>query len=129
MAEHLTALVIGGGIAGMSAAIALRRAGLAVDLIDRDPHWRVYGAGITITGSTLCPMGKLGILDEVLRQGYAAHGIDIRSADGKPMFSIETQNEALGDIPAQAGSCAKPWTGSCRRRFLPSSPACNWVSP
>jgi len=103
MAEHRTALVIGGGIAGMSAAIALRRAGLAVDLIDRDPHWRVYGAGITITGPTLRAMGKLGILDEVLRQGYAADGIDIRSADGTPMFSIETQNEALGDIPSAGG--------------------------
>ena len=26
---------------------------LHVDLVDLDPHWRVYGAGITITGATL----------------------------------------------------------------------------
>ena len=46
-------LVVGGGIGGMAAAIALRRRQVAVELIDIDPEWKVYGAGITITGPTL----------------------------------------------------------------------------
>lgn len=103
MAEARTALVIGGGIAGMSAAIALRNAGWSVDLIDRDPQWRVYGAGITITGPTLRAMGRLGILGQVLSMGYAADGIDICSADGRHMFSIDTRNEALGTMPSAGG--------------------------
>ena len=45
-----TALVVGGGIGGMATAISLAERGVAVDLIDIDPDWRVYGAGITITG-------------------------------------------------------------------------------
>ncbi|WP_137133260.1 FAD-dependent oxidoreductase [Rhizobium sp. FKY42] len=49
MADRRKALVIGGGVAGMSAAISLREAGLEVHVCDQDPHWRVYGAGITIT--------------------------------------------------------------------------------
>jgi 2-polyprenyl-6-methoxyphenol hydroxylase-like FAD-dependent oxidoreductase len=47
------ALIVGGGIGGMAAAIALSERGVKVDLIDLDPQWRVYGAGITITGPTL----------------------------------------------------------------------------
>ncbi|WP_064694960.1 FAD-dependent monooxygenase [Rhizobium aegyptiacum] len=103
MAEKRKALIIGGGIAGMSAGIALREAGLAVDLCDQDPHWRVYGAGITITGPTLRAMGRLGILDAVLEHGYTADGIDICFVDGKPLFRIDTRNDALGDIPTAGG--------------------------
>jgi 2-polyprenyl-6-methoxyphenol hydroxylase-like FAD-dependent oxidoreductase len=44
-----TALVVGGGIGGMATAISLAERGVRVDLIDLDPDWRVYGAGITIT--------------------------------------------------------------------------------
>ena len=49
MATLNKVLVVGGGIGGMSAAITLRRSGAQVDLVDLDPGWRVYGAGITIT--------------------------------------------------------------------------------
>jgi NADPH-dependent 2,4-dienoyl-CoA reductase/sulfur reductase-like enzyme len=45
-------LVVGGGIAGMSFALRMRRYGWAVDLVESDPDWRVYGAGISITGPT-----------------------------------------------------------------------------
>ena len=38
-----TVLIIGGGIGGMAAAISLRKLGIAVDLIEIDPQWRVYG--------------------------------------------------------------------------------------
>ena len=103
MADRRKALIIGGGIAGMSAAIALREAGLEVRLCDQDPHWRVYGAGITITGPTLRAMGRLGILNAVLEQGYAADGIDICSAEGRLLFQLDTRSKALGAIPSAGG--------------------------
>ena len=34
------ALVVGGGVGGMSAALALARRGVKVELADADPHWR-----------------------------------------------------------------------------------------
>lgn len=42
------ALVIGSGIRGMSCAIALRRSGWSVELIDIDPAWRALGAGLPL---------------------------------------------------------------------------------
>ena len=45
-------LIIGGGIAGMCAAIELRKRKHQVDLVELDPNWRVYGAGITLSGPT-----------------------------------------------------------------------------
>ncbi len=50
MAAIQKALVIGGGFSGMAAAIQMRNAGIAVDLIEIDPNWRPEGAGISLSG-------------------------------------------------------------------------------
>ena len=42
-------LVIGGGIGGLTAAIALRARGFAVTVIERDPDWSVYGVCLLYT--------------------------------------------------------------------------------
>jgi 2-polyprenyl-6-methoxyphenol hydroxylase-like FAD-dependent oxidoreductase len=62
-------LIVGGGIAGMSLAILLAKRGIAVDIAEIDPAWKVYGAGITITGPTLRALRRVGVLDEVLAVG------------------------------------------------------------
>jgi 2-polyprenyl-6-methoxyphenol hydroxylase-like FAD-dependent oxidoreductase len=84
------ALIVGGGIAGMSAAIALRRLGISIDLIDLDPQWRVYGAGITITGPTLRAFKALGVIDAVLAQAYAGDGIRVCAVDGTIIEELPT---------------------------------------
>lgn len=117
MPEPRRALIIGGGIAGMSAGIALRKAGFIVELCERDPHWKVYGAGITITGPTLRAMGQLGILDDVLAQGYAADGIDVCAVDGTPMLCIDTRDDALAGIPS-AGGILRPVLHAILSRHL-----------
>ena len=78
-------LVVGGGIGGMTAAIALKRKGVAVTLIDSDPNWRVYGAGITITGMSLRAFDDLGVLDEIRARGYVHNGMRPRRFSGEPM--------------------------------------------
>lgn len=97
------ALIVGGGIGGMSAAIALRKIGWEVVLIDLDPEWRVYGAGITITGPTLRAFGELGILEQVLKKGFAADGLVIRNVAGEVISSVPTPVRGVGDIPGTGG--------------------------
>ena len=61
--QHLSkVLIIGGGFAGMSAAIELRKHGIAVDLIEIDAGWRSYGAGLTLGGAALRALGTVGVL-------------------------------------------------------------------
>lgn len=103
MATAKRALVIGGGIAGMSAAIGLIEAGMEVHLIDRDPDWKVYGAGITITGPTLRVMERLGILEHVLDEGYAADGILACDAQGRVVAEIETDGGGREGLPGAGG--------------------------
>lgn len=98
-----TALVVGGGVAGMSAALSLHEAGVAVRLIDRDPDWKVYGAGITITGPTLRVMRRLGILDRVLAEGWTADGILVCNMAGQVVSEISTAAGSLEGLPGAGG--------------------------
>ena len=102
MAGVNTVLVVGGGIAGMSAAISLRKVGVEVDLIDADPQWRVYGAGITITGPTLRAFQHLGVLDDVLDVGATADGLKVCSVSGQMLSEIVTPRLGPG-IPGAGG--------------------------
>jgi len=59
-------LVIGGGIAGLSAAIALRRAGARVDVYEQGRDIREIGAGLSVWANGLDALERLGALDPVL---------------------------------------------------------------
>jgi 2-polyprenyl-6-methoxyphenol hydroxylase-like FAD-dependent oxidoreductase len=104
------ALVVGGGIGGMSAAIMLSRQGVQVDLVDLDPHWRVYGAGITITGATLRAFKAIGILDEVMADAYTGDGIQVCDRGG----------QRLAVVPTPAAEPGLPGCGGIMRPLLHS---------
>lgn len=97
-----TALVVGGGIGGMATAISLAERGVAVDLIDLDPEWRVYGAGITITGPTLRAYRRLGMLEEIKRQGAITSKTRLFRFDGMHMLDLEEPVIEEG-LPATGG--------------------------
>ena len=103
MSEIRSALIVGAGIGGMSAAIRLRSRGIAVDLVERDPDWRVYGAGISITGPTLRAFGELGVLDEVLADGAFGNGIRFCMSDGQTVGTVPLPRVAGATVPAAGG--------------------------
>jgi len=96
------ALIVGGGIGGMAAAIALSERGVKVDLIDLDPEWRVYGAGITITGPTLRAYRRLGLLDAVKAQGAITTKTRLFKYDGTHLHDLEEPVIEEG-LPATGG--------------------------
>ena len=102
MARVGKVLIVGGSVAGMSCAIQMRKAGIAVDLIEIDPTWRVYGAGITITGPTLRALRTIGVLDEVLAQGATWTGAKVHDKSGKLLESVTFPTLAEG-LPASGG--------------------------
>lgn len=96
------ALVVGGGIGGMAAAISLASRGVAVDLIDIDPDWRVYGAGITITGPTLRAYHRLGMLEDIKREGAITSKTRLFRFDGTHLHDLEEPVIEEG-LPATGG--------------------------
>lgn len=96
------ALIVGGGIGGMAAAISMAQRGLNVTLIDLDPEWRVYGAGITITGPTLRAYRRLGMLDAIKAQGAIYNKNRLFRFDGTHMLDLDEPVIEEG-LPATGG--------------------------
>lgn len=100
-------LVIGGGFSGMAASIALRRQGIAVDLVEIDPEWRCYGAGISLGGATLRALQDLGLLDDFLQHGFAANGTELCTPDGTLLATLPTPSLTGTDVPGN-GAIMRP---------------------
>lgn len=96
-------LIIGGGIAGMCAAIEFRKRGAQVDLVELDPHWRVYGAGITLSGPTLRAFTEIGVIDAIMERGWCADGADICTAAGQTIGELPTPRTGRPDVPGGGG--------------------------
>lgn len=96
------ALVVGGGIGGMATAISLAERGVQVDLIDLDPEWRVYGAGITITGPTLRAYRRLGLLEPIKQAGAITNKTRLFRYDGTHLKDLDEPVIEEG-LPATGG--------------------------
>lgn len=95
-------LIVGGGIAGMAAAIDLAKSGVAIDLIDIDREWRVYGAGITITGPTLRAYRHLDMVEDIAREGAISPGSRIFLFSGQHLRDLDEPPIEQG-LPATGG--------------------------
>jgi 2-polyprenyl-6-methoxyphenol hydroxylase-like FAD-dependent oxidoreductase len=100
-------LIIGGGFSGMSAAIQLRRQGHEVDLVEIDPGWRSYGAGISLGGATLRAFRTLGMLDAFLAHGSATDGVHLCAPHGPKVAEIPTPRIAGAEVPG-GGAIMRP---------------------
>ncbi len=100
-------LIIGGGFSGMAAAIELRKRGAEVDLVEIDPGWRNYGAGISLGGATLRAFRTLGILDAFLREGNASDGVKICLPHGPQVAELPTPRLAGPEVPG-GGAIMRP---------------------
>lgn len=97
-----TALVIGGGIGGLTAAIALSRHGFAVEVIERDPNWSVYGVGIIQQGNVVRAMAQLGLIDAYLDASSGFDHVEICIPTGAVVARIPTPR-LVPDLPANVG--------------------------
>jgi FAD-dependent urate hydroxylase len=100
MAEARRILITGGGIAGLSLAIALRRRGYTPELAEQCPHWPAAGAGIALHANAVRALRAFGLGDAVSRAAaplprygfYDQHGARLCSTD-------------LNELWGEAGPC------------------------
>src|SRR5690606_20814105 len=104
--ENLDILVIGGGIGGLTAAIALRRKGHRVTVIEKDPDWSVYGVGIIQQGNVIRAMDQLGLLDVYVAAGVPFDKVAVHMPDGTLVAEVPSPRLAEG-YPANLGISRK----------------------
>ena len=86
----MKAMIVGAGIGGLTAAIALRRAGVETTVFERAGELREVGAELLLAANAVRALDELGLSEKVRRQGTSASAARILSWRG----------ETLTDVPA-----------------------------
>ena len=73
-------LVVGGGIGGLTAALALARHGHQVRVLEKAAQFAELGAGVQLAPNATRILSRLGVLDRVLDAGVRPRRLLLRSA-------------------------------------------------
>ena len=92
------ALIVGGGIGGLSAAVALQRAGLDVAVFERSPEIREIGAGLAVWANAIKVLRQLGAAETILHAGTVMRDYQFRSWRGETLIrvSIDDLTKTVG---------------------------------
>jgi 2-polyprenyl-6-methoxyphenol hydroxylase-like FAD-dependent oxidoreductase len=96
-------LIVGGGIGGLSSAIALTARGIEVEIVEQNPDWDVYGVGIIQPGNAMRALHQLGLLDQALEAGFAMDGDRFFLADGTQLADNNFPRIVGPDFPGLNG--------------------------
>ncbi|MFG1704780.1 FAD-dependent monooxygenase [Nonomuraea sp. M3C6] len=77
------AVVIGGGVGGLTAGVALRRKGWDVTVLERAPKIDPVGSGLAIASNALKALDTLDLGDEVRELARLQGQVGIRKANGR----------------------------------------------
>ncbi|HVZ14892.1 MAG TPA: FAD-dependent monooxygenase [Bauldia sp.] len=87
--DRQTIVIAGAGIGGLTAALALSRAGFRAVVVERSDHLSEAGAGIQISPNAGRVLADLGLDAAIAAAAIEPSAIEIRSAaGGKPLTSI-----------------------------------------
>jgi len=81
-------MVVGGGIGGMTAALALDRAGIDVAVYERAPAFAEVGAGLSLWPNATRVLQSLGVLEAVVERGEPVVQFNLLKPDGNPIFAM-----------------------------------------
>jgi 2-polyprenyl-6-methoxyphenol hydroxylase-like FAD-dependent oxidoreductase len=86
-----TALIVGAGIGGLAAGLALRRAGWAVRVFERAPQLRATGFALSIAPNAVQALDALGLGDRVRAIAWPVGEAELRDGMGRRLkrFSVE----------------------------------------
>ncbi|MGH8828418.1 MAG: FAD-dependent oxidoreductase [Jiangellaceae bacterium] len=83
-------VIVGGGIGGLSNALALTRAGLDVRVLEQSPTFGEVGAGLQIAPNATRILRSWGLLDEVISLGVRPDHLVMRDAvDGTELTRLD----------------------------------------
>ncbi len=92
----MKALIAGGGIGGVTAALCLLDAGIDVELYERSSVFNEVGAGIQISPNGVKVLERLGLRDALEAVAFRPEALEMRTGPGgMRIFSIPMRDEAV----------------------------------
>ncbi len=98
---ELRAIVVGSGIGGLTSAIALKNAGVEVELVEAARKLAEIGAGISLWPNAMAALAELELEQTVVTRGVELDVGAIRSREGRPAYVWDRQGglKYLGGVP------------------------------
>jgi FAD-dependent urate hydroxylase len=93
------AIVIGGGIGGLAAAVALRKVGMAVTVFERAPEICEAGAGLSLWSNAVTALRRLGLESRITELGSPVARMQVVNASGQVLREI-----TIEELSRQAGA-------------------------
>ena len=99
--DNLKVVIIGAGMGGLTAGIALRQAGYSVEMYDRVHELRPAGAGISLWSNGVKVLNHLGLAKEIAQIGGQMDRVAYYSHTGEKLtdFSLEPLIDRVGQRP------------------------------
>jgi 2-polyprenyl-6-methoxyphenol hydroxylase-like FAD-dependent oxidoreductase len=94
----MKALVIGGGVGGLAAGVALAKAGIEARVYERARAFQELGAGISIWANAIRALDQLGLADALRARIRFLRYSDVRTPVGA-VISASVSEERLGVMP------------------------------
>src|SRR5437016_5500911 len=89
-------LIVGAGIGGLTAAIALRQAGVQVEVFERAAELKEIGAGIGLSANAMRVLKHLGLMEQVVERGTIIEAAVSRTSSGRGLARLSTR---LTEVP------------------------------
>jgi 2-polyprenyl-6-methoxyphenol hydroxylase-like FAD-dependent oxidoreductase len=116
--DHMRVLVVGAGIGGLAAAVALRKIGIETLVIERAASIREVGAGLSIWSNAVNALRELGLEDKVMASASAIDRNVVQSSKGR--FIARTE---LSELTNMAGApCVCIHRGVLQKTLLDALP-------
>lgn len=93
-------LIVGGGVAGLSLAIALKRRGLDAHIVERQINDTHAGTGLFLPGNATRALGQLGLLERIQAQAMPVENQTIMDRHGRLLCNTRT-----ADVWGMCGPC------------------------
>jgi 2-polyprenyl-6-methoxyphenol hydroxylase-like FAD-dependent oxidoreductase len=97
-------LVVGGGITGTVAAVALAQKGVKVTLAEIAPQWYGVGHGITLQGNALRSFKNIGALDRILEKAHGFDDFSMYHASGQLLQGMKVAKTGGEDLFGTMGA-------------------------
>jgi hypothetical protein len=82
---NLRIAIIGGGIAGLTTAVALRKLGFRPTIFESAPEIKALGAGLALAANAIKALERIGIADKIIPAGQLLDRFSILDQAGMPI--------------------------------------------
>lgn len=83
-------VILGGGIAGLTTAIALKKIGIDAMVMEAAIEIKPVGAGLALAANAMMALRKIGVADQVIREGRELKAFSIYDQQGKLISRTDT---------------------------------------